>query len=313
MKTTFLSIFLALIIVRVPMAQTYQDKQETIVITGVRFAYPLVQKWIDEYAAVKPEMRVVIEPRGVTDPSGYDILIDAWEHREEMKQNREYLYIARYAILPVANSKSGLAARYGEKGLTKDMIKQMFFHDIYGDYEDLKEIKEPYEIYTRMQNAGSPSTFARFFGYEQKDIKGNAIAGSDGHLLQAILRDSAGVSYLPLPLVYDRISRKPVDGLTVFASDLNGNGRINSEEKFYDNLDAVILRLESALPRETRNIPMEYLHLSVDRNGANPDAVEFLQWIIQNGRNHLYEFGFIFPEPHRFETKTFDQLVLKNH
>jgi len=313
MKRTIL-ITLALLFVRMTTlyGQTNPDKANAVVVTGARFAYPLVQKWIDEYASINPAAKIVIEPRGTTDPSQYDILIDAWEHDEGTKQNREYLYVARYPILTVANRSSDFARRYGEKGLTHGLIKQLFFHDIFADTEDQKAIKEPFSVYTRMQKAGSPATFAAHFGYDQKEIKGDAIAGSDEHLLQAVLRDSTGVTYLPMTTAYDLTAKKPVHGIVILAYDLNGNGRVNGEEKFYESLDIAIQRLESLPPKEARNMPMEYLHLSVSRDGVKPEAFEFLQWIIQNGRNYLHDFGFLQPEPHRFETKTFNHLVLKD-
>src|SRR5690348_4958799 len=75
-----------------------KKQPEIVVITGTRFAYPLVQKWIDDYNKVKPEVQIIIESRGTNDPSKYDILIEAYEPTAELKGQRDYLYFARYAI-----------------------------------------------------------------------------------------------------------------------------------------------------------------------------------------------------------------------
>src|SRR5690606_29844151 len=66
----------------------------------------------------------------------------------------------------------------------------------------------------------------------------------DEHLRRALLRDSTAVSYLPLSLIYDPETGKPVKGITVIPPDLNGNGRINEDEKFYGDLVTVVQRLE---------------------------------------------------------------------
>ena len=50
--------------------------QQVVKITGVRFAYPLVQKWIDSFNKEYPDVQIIIEPRGSADPSS-DILIEA--------------------------------------------------------------------------------------------------------------------------------------------------------------------------------------------------------------------------------------------
>ena len=233
-------------------------KQKIVLITGVRFAYPLVQKWIDDYNPVNQDVQIVIESRGSADPAQYDILIEAYEPDEAAKKSREYFYIARYAVLPVANSKSEFAKTYSSKGLNKDLITQLFFNDIFANDEDEKEIKEPYTIYTRLQKAGSPIIFTKYFGYEQKDVKGKAIAGSDEHLLKAVLRDSTSVSYLPLSLIYDHTSKKPVDGLTVLPVDLNGNGKVSDDEKFYGDLSTLHSNWKKPM-KEINNIPIEYI------------------------------------------------------
>lgn len=288
-----------------------ENNQQAVRITGVRFAYPLVQKWIDKFNNEFPDIQVIIESRGSSDPSQYDILIEAYEQADEIKDNREYVYVARYAILPVANSNSEFAKKYSEKGLNKDLIVQLFFHDIYADKENQKEVKDPYTIYTRLQKAGVPITFANYFGYEQKDVKGKAIAGADEHLLRALLRDSTGVSYLPLSLIYDEETKKVKDGITVLPVDLNGNDKVNDEEKFYDNLSAVLERLNNTTSKQIKNVPTEYLHFSVDKKGVSADAITFLRWTVRNGEKYLHDFGYLKPEPQKTENDKFEQFASK--
>lgn len=287
-------------------AQINSEKQKVVLITGARFTYPLVQKWIDDYSSINPDVQVLIESRGTADPAQYDILIDAYEHDEEVKRNREYIYMARYAIVIVASSRSKFAATYIAKGLNKELIRQLFFYNVYAGKENDLMINDPHTIYTRLQKAAAPIVFAKYFGFDQKDIKGKFIAGSDEHLLKALLRDSTGVSYLPLPLAYELVSRKPLDGLAILPVDLNGNGRVHDDERFYDVQTKVIQRLEDTASENIHNIPVEYLHFSVGRHTINPEAVKFLRWVIQNGQKDLGAFGYLQPEDHRFEKAKFE-------
>jgi len=284
------------------------DKKKVTVVTGARFTYPLVQKWIDDYNVEHPDIQIIIESRGSADPQA-DILIEAYEQDEAVKKTREYLYVARYAVLPVANSNSAFAKTYSERGLNKQLINQLFFHDLFADSEKEQEIKDPYTIYTRLQKAGAPIVFTKYFGFEQKDVKGKAIAGSDEHLLKAILRDSNAVSYLPLSLIYDHASRKPLNGLSVLPVDISGNDRISNDEKFYGDLSTVIKRLEEGDSKDLKNIPIEYLHFSVDKNKATPDAIGFLLWVIQNGQNSLHEFGYLLPKSNNSDEEKFEQFA----
>jgi hypothetical protein len=261
---------------------------------------------IDDYNRVAKDVQLVIESRGTSDPANYDILIEAYEPSEATRKNREYVYIARYAILPVANSTSEFANTYSNKGLSKELISQIFFHDIYVDTENEQAIKVPYTIYTRLQKAGAPIIFTKYFGYEQKDVKGKGVAGADEHLLTAILRDSTGVSYLPLPIIYNQTTKKPVDGITVLPVDLNGNGKINDNEKFYGELPTVLQQLEAKPSKDINNIPVEYINLSIEKNSGNQEAIDFLKWVILNGQKDLHDFGYLKPEPSRFEAEKFE-------
>jgi phosphate transport system substrate-binding protein len=283
------------------------NKRKVVVVSGVRFAYPLVQKWIEDYNAAQPDVQIIIESRGSADPQ-YDILIEAYEPDEATKKTREYLYVARYAVLPVANSHSAFAKTYSNKGLTRGLINQLYFHDLFADPDKQIKIKEPYTIYTRLQKAGAPIAFTKYFGFQQKDIGGKAIAGSDEHLLKAILRDSAAVSYLPLTTIYDHATGKPVSGLTVLPVDLNGNDRISDEEKFYGDLTSVISRIENTESKELKNLPIEFLHLSVDKKNAMPETIDFLKWVNQNGKAALHQFGYLLPNANR-EKEKFEQFA----
>jgi len=285
--------------------------QKVVVVTGARFSYPLIEKWIDEYIKVNPDAQIIVEARGSADPLKYDILAEVYEHDADIKKNREYINVARYAVLPVANASSSFARIYSDKGLNTDLINQIFFHDIFADQEKQKPIKAPFTVYTRLQKAGVPAIFSKYFGHQQKDIKGNGIAGADAHLLKAVLRDSTGVSYMPLPLIYDRQTRKPVEGLVVLPVDVNGNKKVSDDEKFFDNLDRVIEKLEATDPGKIVNIPVEYLHLSVDQKNASAEAIDFLKWVNENGQDHLHEFGYLRPEAKHLEKEKFDDFAVK--
>lgn len=287
---------------------TSETKRKVVVITGTRFAYPLVQKWIDTYNEIQPDVQIIIEARGSADPQ-YDILIEAFEQPEEVKAKREYVYVARYAILPVANVHSTFAKTFSEKGLNRALINQLYFHDLFADSDKEIKIKEPFTIYTRLQKGGAPIAFTKFFGFEQKDIKGKAIAGADEHLLKAVLRDSTAVSYLPLTLVYDHATGKQVSGITVLPVDLNGNDKVSDEEKIYGELSSVIGKIESTDAKELKNLPVEFLHLSVDKKNATPEAIAFLKWVIENGQKDLHQFGYLLPQTTKKEKEKFEQFA----
>jgi hypothetical protein len=153
--------------------------------------------------------------------------------------------------------------------------------------------------------------FSGYFGYEQRDIKGKSIAGADEHLLKALVRDTTGISYAPLPLIYDRSTGKPVESITVLPVDLSGNGKVSDDEKFYQELSSVLKRFEEATASSIRNVPVGYLHFSVEKKNTTPEALAFLAWVINNSTGDLHSFGYLNPEPGRLDKEKFGQFSLK--
>lgn len=285
-------VLLLIFIAGIFSAHAQQHAEPPIVITGARFAYPLLQRWIDDYNKQYPDVQIIIESRGTTDPGQYQILAEVFEPAPEIKVQREYLFIARYAILPVANSKSAFARTYAAKGLTEELIRQLFFHDLLSDRKK-SQISLPYTVYTRLQRAGAPIVFTQYFGFEQKDIKGKTVAGSDEHLLKALLRDSTGITYLPMPLIYDLQSHLPHAGLSILPVDLNDNGRISDNERIYEDLASALEYLERHDPDELRNLPVSFLHLSVVKDLNDKRVTDFLKWVLLYGKDNLHDFGFL--------------------
>ncbi|HEY0655512.1 MAG TPA: hypothetical protein VGD65_20395 [Chryseosolibacter sp.] len=292
----------------VAQSKISNPEQKVVVVTGARFSYKLIEKWIDEYTRTTPGVQIIVESRGSSDPQRYDILAEVYEHPADIKEKRQYLHIGRYAVLPVATANSSFAKLYSREGLTKQHITQIFFHDLFADKEKEKPIKTPYTVYTRLQKAGVPMVFSQHFGYEQKDIKGTGIAGADTHLIKALLRDSTGVTYLPSAMIYDE-GGKPIDGLTVIPVDLNGNGKISEEEKIVDQFGKVVSKLELSEANQVKNIPIDYLHLSVDKQSASPEAIAFLKWVNENGQKYLHQFGFFLPLEKNDGTTNFNEFV----
>lgn len=309
---SFISVIIFYFLLLFATATIAQETQKNkVVITGVRFAYPLLEKWIADYKNINPSTEIIIESRTISDPAKYDLLIEAYDQGSIVTETRDYLRIGRYALLPVANASSAFAGIYSKKGLTKNQIKQVYFHDVLAEKNEDEEIKTAVTIYTRLQKAGAPVTFAHYYGYEQQNIKGKAIGGADEHLIKAILKDSTAASYASINLIYDRQTRKVLPGLSVIPVDQDDNNRISESEREIASLDHVIQLLEE---KERKNIPIEYLHLSLSKLNTNTEALKFLLWVIEHGQSDLNSFGFLKPESKRFESdkEKFEQRASRN-
>lgn len=280
MKTTILYIALFVSGLSVYASNPVKD---TITVTGTRFTFPLVQQWIDSFTATHPEAYIrLVSPR---DPAAAqaDLRISA-QRITPVQRDDKYYYIdvARYALLPVANSNNHF---HEGKPLKVNELRTLFFDDKQPAAKDVV-------VYNRLEKACAPVTFAGFYGATFEELKGKSIVGDDHHLLQAVQQDAHAVSFSNPGFIYDLRTRKPVSNIAVIPLDLNDNGKLDNTEDFYQTLDVLIQRLETAPPAV---IPIEGVTFAYEKRleKDKPVITAWVQYILHQGQQQLHTYGFL--------------------
>lgn len=295
---TFLSTGLALFALQ-GVAQTTSNGK--VLITGSRFTYPLVEKWIAGFQSKYPGVEVRILPRGSASADSGNLVINAHQlTKEEIKPNYTVIDIGKYALLPIANPHSALAKEHTARGIKEKELKAYYFEEYDAFADDTKEKKSKTKfnplVYTREQKACAPTAFANFYGFKQENIKGKGISGDDKHLIPALKRDTNGISYNNLGYIYDLKTRQVQPGIAVLPIDLDNNGKLTEDENIYANLDAVIAKIESGKAPE---IPVAYVNISypTEFNEKTNNLKLFVQYILNEGQALNHQFGFLDFEP----------------
>ena len=118
MKTNYTKLIGIVLFALATTAFGETKQAEKIAISGTKFTYPLIEKWISEYAKVNPDVKIVLVQKSA---STIDLNVVAHQpSKEELKDNQEIVYAGRYALLPVTNSSNPLFAIARKKGFTKN-------------------------------------------------------------------------------------------------------------------------------------------------------------------------------------------------
>lgn len=279
-----------------PFVLQYAFAQAPIIITGSRFTYPLIEKWKLEFQKQYPDVQIKIIPRGSINADSAHLIINAHKLKpEEIKGGNYVINIARYAILPVANSQMPLLKQWNEKGLKIKALKDLYFLKA-DEYErtETKKKAAGYQptLYTRAQKACAPISFARKYGFVQDDILGKPIGGDDRHLITAIELDTNGITYSSINLIYNLDTRKPKDKIIPIPLDINSNGKIDEEERFYTDLDKAIVFLQSP---KAKDIAIEHVNITYPAQVVlqNPNLKIWIEWILTQGQRYNTEMGFL--------------------
>ena len=251
-----------------------------------RFARPLVEKWITEYAKTQPNVEFQIAKGNQSqDNIALNIVFD--NQNTEREEFSHVVYFGEFAVLPITASGSEAAKMLEGKHLNSKKLKQLYFLNDDFD-EDVKKIKqfEKLVIYSGSNATSVASSFAHNFGEESSNFRGKRISGDDLFLNTALAKDPLGVSFNALPNIFDLKSRHIKENLTIIGIDV----KKSLEDSFSDkaSLDELILALENGKVSE---VAVE--KIGVSYNIADDAVNQFLSWVLAQGTKYNHEFGLL--------------------
>jgi hypothetical protein len=252
-----------------------------------RFARPLVEKWISEYAKTQPGVEFQIAKNNQNQGNiDLNVVFDNQDTKSE-DFSHTIVYFGEFAVLPITASGSEAAKVLEGKHLNSKKLKQLYFLNDDFD-EEVKKIKqfEKLVIYSGSNATSVASSFAHNFGEESANFRGKRISGDDLFLNTALAKDPLGVSFNALPNIFDLQSRHIKSDLTLIGIDV----KKNLEDSFSDKatLDEVISILENGKMSE---VAVEKVGVSF--NGADDAVNQFMQWVLTNGVKYNHEFGLL--------------------
>ena len=252
-----------------------------------RFARPLVEKWITEYAKTQPGVEFQIAKGNQSqDDIELNVVFNSKDSIEE-ENNNNIIYFGEFAVLPITASGSEAAKVLEGKHLNSKKLKQLYFLNEDFD-EDVKKIKqfEKLVIYSGSNATSVGASFAQNFGEESTNFRGKRISGDDLFLNTALAKDPLGVSFNALPNIFDLGSRHVKGELTIIGLDL----KKNLEESFSDkgSLDDIIDALEHGKVQEvpTQKIGIRY-------KNAVEEVTRFLSWVVSTGTKYNHQYGLL--------------------
>ena len=251
-----------------------------------RFARPLIEKWITEYAKTQPGVTFQIA-KGNQSQDNIDLNV-VFDNQDTKSEDFSHIvYFGEFAVLPITASGSEAAKVLEGKHLNSKKLKQLyFFHDDFD--EDVKKVKqfENLVVYSGSNATSVAASFAHNFGEESSNFRGKRISGDDLFLNTALTKDPLGVSFNALPNIFDLKSRHIKSDLSIIGIDV----KKAFEASFSDqaSLDELIAALENGKVSE---VAVE--KIGVSYNEADEAVNRFLNWVLTSGTKFNHEYGLL--------------------
>ncbi len=286
------------IVMTVPTSCSQKSSQKTISISGAFALYPLTVKWAEEYQKLHPEVTIDVSAggagKGMTDVLSGMVDLAMFSRSvstEETTKGAWNLAVARDAVVPMINTDNPYLATLKQRGVKKDEFIGIFIDKKYGTWNELIGTggSDKLNIYTRSDACGAAEMWGKFLGKNQESIEGVGVFGDPG-MADAVKKDKLGLGYNNVIYAYDINSRKNYPGLQVLPIDLNGNGRIDSDESFYSTLDSIMGAIRDGIYPSP---PARDLYL-ISKGAPEKKAVrEFLEWILTEGQQYVNQAGYV--------------------
>lgn len=265
---------------------TGNEAQQTVLtIKTSKASKALVQAWAATYMQMNKDVRIDVTCKQSADAD--------LEYTNSETAGKNVAYVGRYAILPVTSKSNPLSEELNKKDWSVSDLKKLYFASLDEDLDEDDEansgkagkLREKLTVYSGANASSSAAAFARHFGFQVSEIRGNKISGDDLYLLNAIEEDKQSLTFNNVAYLYDIQSRHLKSDIAILPLKV----KAEVEEALQaGNLDATLSLLEQ---QSQDVIPIETFGFSY--NPLNSNAENFLEWVVTDGQAINNEKGFL--------------------
>jgi phosphate transport system substrate-binding protein len=270
----------------------------TISVSGAWALYPMMVTWAEEFKKIHPDVKIDISAggagKGMADTLAkvVDIgMVSRDIHKDEVKKGAWPLAVVKDAVVPMVNEKNPALKDILNKGFKKETFVSVWVTEKVTTWGEALGTgsKNPIHVYTRSDACGAAETWAKYMGKHQEDLAGVGVYGDPG-LADAVKKDALGVGYNNVNFAFDAKTKKPVAGIRPLPIDVNGNGKIDAEENFYDTRNRLMKAIADG---KYPSPPARDLYLVCGGKPEKKVVKEFLKWILTDGQKSVEKAGYI--------------------
>lgn len=279
------------------MAQKTDNLKGDISLSGAFALYPMVVKWAEEFKKIHPNVRIDISGggagKGMTDALAKVVdlgMVSRDIYDVEKKKGAVEIAVVKDAVVPTVNTANPVISTIKTKGLSKATAMKLWN----GEFKTWGQVlgtasKVPLHVYTRSDACGAAETWAAWFSKRQEDLDGTAVFGDPG-VASAIQKDKVGIGFNNVAYAYDQKTKRPYAGLAVMPLDINGNGKIDPDENFYDTVTQL---MDAIAKGKYPSPPARNLFLVSNGKPTKPVVIEFIKFILTEGQKYANPTGYI--------------------
>lgn len=271
----------------------------TVSLSGAFALYPLAVQWAQEFQRLHPDVRVEVDAggagKGMTDALTGQVefgMLSREVSDAERKNGAVAYTVAMDAVVPTVSADNPLLKDVLAHGISAKDAKEIWGTGkirTWGDLLGKPTETVPIAVFTRSDACGAAATWAAWMDLHQEDLLGEGVNGDPGMAI-AVAKNKYAIGMNNIGYAYDDKTKKPLKGITVLPVDINGDGRITSDEQFYDTADHLAAAIEAGIYPAP---PARYLYLVSKGEPKDPVVRAFLEYVLTDGQALNAKAGYI--------------------
>jgi len=287
-----------------PAQPQAKELEGNVSLSGAWALYPMALKWAEEFKKVHPKVQLDVQAggagKGIADALAGVVdfgMVSRAIHPAEVEKGAFAIAVCKDAVVPTISVKNPFLNQFLKAGVKKEVFAAIWVSEAAKTWGDVLGTadKTSLHVYTRSDACGAAETWADFFGKRQEDLKGVGVYGDPG-LAEAVRRDPLGLGYNNINYAYDAKTLMPIQGIMILPIDLDGNGKIDEAENFYQDRNAITKAIAAGIYPSP---PARDLYLVSKGKPGKEILVEFLKWVLSDGQKYVPETGYINLSPQK--------------
>lgn len=294
---TIVAVWLIFSIGRSPESRAGDGLEGTISVSGAFALYPMVVRWAEEFRKIHPNVTFNISAggagKGISDALGGFVDLGAVSREinpEETRKGAWPIAVTKDAVVPTVSRTNPNIDAILARGLSREAFTRIYIDRTYTDWSQAGfPVRAAINPYTRSDASGAGETWGKYLGRAQENLAGTGVFGDPG-LLKAVKNDPGAIGYNNIGYVYNATTRRQLDGIAVVPIDLDGDGAIGDDERFYETLDELSAAIAAG---RYPSPPARDLYLVSKGKPERREVAAFLKWVLREGQRYVGESGYI--------------------
>lgn len=251
----------------------------------------LATNWADEYGKTNPSLKVTIKElpeNRVTVGNSLCFISD--QNQELLNDETKWkMVIGRDAVVPIINAKNQLLNEIYLQGISTEKLAQLLANPEKQNWNSLVSNNQNSPIHLYIIDNPAIKTAVQNFA-KTNFIAGNtALVATAEELLSAIQKDIYAIGFCKLTDVRDANTNDFIANIKILPIDKNKNGRLDSFENIYANMDAFTRGVW--IGKHPRAL-CGNIYAAATSKPTDKNALNFLSWINADGQKYLNTNGY---------------------